>query len=66
MTVDEKIGQLFMVQMQSVWPEKDLDSLESLIRNYHLGGLIVFKKEAATVRHFVLTECSRQLKFLCW
>lgn len=43
MTVDEKIGQLFMVQMQSVWPEKDLDSLESLIRNYHLGGLIVFK-----------------------
>lgn len=43
MTLEEKIGQLFMVQMQSVWPQRDLDSLASLIRNYHIGGLIVFK-----------------------
>ncbi len=43
MTQDEKIGQLFMVQVQSIWPQKDLDSLETLIRDYHLGGLIVFK-----------------------
>ncbi len=43
MTLEEKIGQLFMVQMQSVWPQRDLDSLASLIRNYHIGGIIVFK-----------------------
>ncbi len=43
MSLEEKIGQLFMVQMQSVWPQRDLDSLASLIRNYHIGGLIVFK-----------------------
>lgn len=43
MSLEEKIGQLFMVQIQSVWPQRDLDSLASLIHNYHIGGLIVFK-----------------------
>ncbi|MDO9038159.1 MAG: glycoside hydrolase family 3 N-terminal domain-containing protein, partial [Lutibacter sp.] len=39
-TIDEKIGQLFMVQAYSNLDEKHRNSIDSLIKNYHIGGLI--------------------------
>ncbi|MFA5298665.1 MAG: glycoside hydrolase family 3 N-terminal domain-containing protein [Lutibacter sp.] len=40
MTIDEKIGQLFMVQAYSNKDEKHRIFIDSLIKNYHIGGLI--------------------------
>lgn len=40
MTIDEKIGQLFMVQAYSNKDENHRLSIDSLIENYHIGGLI--------------------------
>lgn len=40
MTIDEKIGQLFMVQAYSNKDENHSASIESLIKDYHIGGLI--------------------------
>lgn len=43
MSIEEKIGQLFMVEVQSIWPQRDLDSLAVNISKYNIGGIIVFK-----------------------
>lgn len=40
MTLDEKIGQLFMVQAYSNKDENHAAFIDSLIKNYHIGGLI--------------------------
>ncbi len=40
MTIDEKIGQLFMVQTYSNKDEEHSIFIDSLIENYHIGGLI--------------------------
>lgn len=40
MTIDEKIGQLFMVQAYSNKDENHSAFIDSLIENYHIGGLI--------------------------
>lgn len=40
MTLEEKIGQLFMVTTYSNQEEKDYKYIESLIKNNHIGGLI--------------------------
>jgi len=47
MTLDEKIGQLFIIRAQSNWKKNDLDYLESIIKKYHVGGLAFFKGTAA-------------------
>lgn len=52
MTIDEKIGQLFMVSAYSNYSEnqgkelKDRDYLENIIKNYHVGGLIFMQGNA--------------------
>lgn len=46
MSLDEKIGQLFIIRAQSNWKKKDLDYLESIIKKYHIGGLAFFKGTA--------------------
>lgn len=55
LSLDEKIGQLFMPEVQSVWPQKDLDSMAAIIRNYHIGNIIVFKggpyRQAAAINY---------------
>ncbi|MEX0965701.1 MAG: glycoside hydrolase family 3 N-terminal domain-containing protein [Bacteroidia bacterium] len=43
MTVDEKIGQLFMVAAYSNKDQKHTEEILSLIRDYHLGGLCMFQ-----------------------
>ena len=40
MTIEEKIGQLFMVQAYSNSDEKHSEGIDSLIEKYHIGGLI--------------------------
>ncbi len=40
MTIDEKIGQLFMVQAYSNRDKKHSDFIKSLINEYHIGGLV--------------------------
>jgi len=56
MTLDEKIGQLFMVQAYSNKDEKHRMSIDSLIKNYHIGGLIFMQgtpeKQAVLTNNF--------------
>lgn len=46
MTVDEKIGQLFMVAAYSNKDAAHEKSVEELIRDYHVGALIFFQDQA--------------------
>ena len=43
MTLDEKIGQLFILRAQSDWNEADISFLESQIKKYQIGGVAFFK-----------------------
>ncbi|MBK6266633.1 serine hydrolase [Marivirga sp. S37H4] len=43
MTLDEKIGQLFMVAAYSNKGEEHVENLSLLIEKYHIGGLIFFQ-----------------------
>ena len=43
MTLDEKIGQLFMVAAYSNKDQKHVDGLESLVKDYKIGGVIFFQ-----------------------
>lgn len=46
MSIDEKIGQLFMVQAYSNKDEKHYNAIENLIEKYHIGGLIFMQGTA--------------------
>jgi beta-N-acetylhexosaminidase len=56
MTIDEKIGQLFMVAAYSNKDEKHTLEIDSLITQQHVGGLIFFQggpvREARLTNHF--------------
>lgn len=43
MSLDEKIGQLFILRIHSDWSEKDLSYIEKDIKKYHVGGLAFFQ-----------------------
>ncbi|WP_435577505.1 glycoside hydrolase family 3 N-terminal domain-containing protein [Gilvibacter sp.] len=43
MSLQEKVGQLFMVDVFSQDPKSKTDKVKDLIRNYHLGGVIFSK-----------------------
>ncbi len=43
MTVEEKLGQLFMVDIFSSDPKVKTDKIKELISNYHIGGVIFSK-----------------------
>lgn len=45
MTIEEKIGQLFMVAAYSNKDEKHEEFISGLIKNYHIGSLIFFQDE---------------------
>ncbi|MFM6983373.1 MAG: glycoside hydrolase family 3 N-terminal domain-containing protein [Chitinophagaceae bacterium] len=45
MTLDQKIGQLFMVAAYTNKDEKHVSEIENLIINYHIGGLIFFQND---------------------
>ena len=46
MSLDEKIGQLFMVAAYTNKDAQHIQQLESLIENYHVGGLCFFQNDA--------------------
>jgi beta-glucosidase-like glycosyl hydrolase/CubicO group peptidase (beta-lactamase class C family) len=56
MTLDEKIGQLFMVAAYSNRDEQHQADLDELITNYHIGGMIFFQgaptKQVEMTNHF--------------
>ena len=54
MTLDEKIGQLFMVAAYSNQGEAHENTIEAQIRKYHLGGIIFFQGDPA--RQVLLTN----------
>ncbi len=54
MTLKEKVGQLFMVQVFSTEPEQVRDSIIELINDYHIGGIIFTK--GGPVRQAKLTN----------
>src|SRR5690625_4053540 len=43
MTLEEKVGQLFMVDLFPEESQKNIDKVKNLIKNYHVGGVIFFK-----------------------
>lgn len=43
MTIEEKMGQLFMVDIFSSDPKAKTDKIKNLISNYHIGGVIFSK-----------------------
>ncbi len=43
MSLDQKIGQLFMVDIFSSKPKSVTDRIKTLIKNYHIGGVIFSK-----------------------
>ena len=56
MTIDQKIGQLFMVQAYSNKDEKHKDFIDNLINRYEIGGLIFMQgtpeKQAVLNNHY--------------
>ena len=43
MTLDEKVGQLFMVRAYSNGNKKHIEEVEKLVKDYHVGGIIFSK-----------------------
>jgi beta-glucosidase-like glycosyl hydrolase len=45
MSLDQKIGQLFMVAAYTNKESRHTEEIENLIQNYHIGGLIFFQND---------------------
>lgn len=43
MTLEEKVGQLFIAQIYSGAGERDINYIKSLVKDYHIGGIIFSK-----------------------
>ena len=56
MTLEEKFGQLFMVDLFSSDPKAKIDRIEKLITDYHIGGIIFSK--GGPQRQAKITNCS--------
>lgn len=54
MSVEEKVGQLFMIRVYSNKNKSYTDSIKKLIADYHLGGLAFF--QGGPVRQAILTN----------
>jgi beta-glucosidase-like glycosyl hydrolase/CubicO group peptidase (beta-lactamase class C family) len=48
MTLDEKIAQLFMIEVRPTLGPKHLDEVEKIVRQHQVGGLIFFKGDPLT------------------
>lgn len=48
MTEDEKIAQLFMIEVRPTMGQSHLDEVERMVKNYQVGGLIFFKGDPLT------------------
>ena len=54
MTIEEKIGQLFMTDVYSCRSEKHFQAVANLVKDYHIGGLIFMK--GGPVRQAIMTN----------
>lgn len=54
MSLEEKVGQLFIAQVFSNASQRDIDYVKSLVKNYHIGGIIFSK--GGPVRQAKLTN----------
>ncbi len=61
MTIDEKIGQLFMVQAYSNKDEKHTQFISDLITKYHIGNLIFM--QGTPKKQGVRYEIKKHLSF---
>src|SRR5690606_21236783 len=61
MTLEEKMGQLFMVDIFSSYPKAKTDKIKDLIANYHLGG-IIFSKGGPVRQARLNNECQSVAK----
>jgi len=43
LTLKEKIGQLLLIRVSAYWDEKDLESVGNIIKEYNIGGIVLFK-----------------------
>ena len=53
MSLDEKIGQLFMVPSCPKRNDYHLDDLKKLINDYHIGGVIVKQSDPESQINFL-------------
>ena len=60
LTLDEKIAQLFMIEVRPGKGQKHLDEVETLISKHKVGGIIIFKTDPQNffllVNQFVTTD----------
>ena len=61
MTLEERIGQLFMVDLFSSDPKVKVDKIRSLVKNYHIGG-IIFSKGGPERQAKLTNELQRSAK----
>ncbi|MCS6918125.1 MAG: glycoside hydrolase family 3 N-terminal domain-containing protein [Chitinophagales bacterium] len=59
LTLEEKIGQLFMVACSSNNPAQELERISELISKYHIGGIIFMK--GGPVRQVQLTNALQRI-----
>jgi beta-glucosidase-like glycosyl hydrolase/uncharacterized protein YbbC (DUF1343 family) len=57
MSLEEKIGQLFIVQADVNGSRKSLTKLEKLIKKYHIGGLMLFQNNLSPQNRSKTTQC---------
>ncbi len=65
MTIDEKIGQLFMIAAYSNRDSTHADKIIKLIKQYHVGGLIFFQGTPVTQTK-LLNQYQSQSKLPLW
>ena len=54
MSLEEKVGQLFMIATYSNRDSRHIDSIQELIKSQHIGGLILF--QGGPVRQAIITN----------
>jgi len=59
MSLDEKIAQLFMIEVRPTLGKAHLDEVERIVQNHQVGGLIFFKGDPLT--QVMLTNQYQQL-----
>ena len=56
MSLDEKIGQLFMVGVPADMSQQDVDYVDNLIKEQHIGGILFIKRVESPLQQLNLTN----------
>ena len=49
MTVDERLGQLFMIECRPTYGQAHIAEVERMVQQHHVGGIIFFKGDPTKV-----------------